>query len=304
MLHTHELTRVLHALRMPAVAGKRRLEVAGGEAHCSCRLVRTLAVSSARCRELLDEASASLLVMHALRRLDRGAAQRDSGTPRHAAAELEEQPEGQPEVPPGALAAVPPHLRVNATAVVGAALIAGSGMLQGRTARDTFEQYRQLAGAGLLMYACLSCVCGGRRACACVQACCAASRSGGRPPARRRSGGACACGFAAESLRHTIAVAVWRGRGAATWRGGAAARLAHGSRPAARPRSDCHRCWSRRRNSCRRSPTSASPRRWRRPQPWRPRSPASCRCAASLLAPHAAGSSWRRAGWANWRVLW
>ena len=130
--------------------------------------MRTLAMSGHKCKESLDESSASLLLMHAFRQLRN----RDACNPctpcKHQAA---------PSSPLTALPVLPgrssmpvsstpvsstPHVtmkplprgsctgvatRVHTVALVGATLIAGAATVKGRTASETYDNYRELSSA-------------------------------------------------------------------------------------------------------------------------------------------------------------
>lgn len=108
--------------------------------------MRTLAISGPRCKESLDESSASLLLMHALRQL-RNIDAKSSGSSRNKPKSSSLHSAPLAALPHGS--DTPAHERIvgrglHTAAVVGVTLAAGSVIVKGRTASETYNNYRQI----------------------------------------------------------------------------------------------------------------------------------------------------------------
>jgi hypothetical protein len=122
--------------------------------------MRTLAISGHRCKDILDKSSASLLLMHALRQL-RHADVQCSDSPQKAPKSMSRQAAVMSPLPgslhdPGASVLLHNttsllstkcmmHATLPISAVVGATLVAGSVLVKGRTASETYGNYRDLS---------------------------------------------------------------------------------------------------------------------------------------------------------------
>lgn len=124
--------------------------------------MRTLAVSGHRCKDSLNESSASLLLMHALRQLRMH--ENDSPTPdtpgfksqtptfappsefSHALSETSDKEDSQSKgLKLKEQGQMHEHVNLSTAAIVGATLVAGGVIVKGRTATETYDNYRNLS---------------------------------------------------------------------------------------------------------------------------------------------------------------